>query len=972
MKNLITLLLVSLFSLHASPAQQGIIQLPATGQTTSYFPGDDGDLQIGIPIPGNRFIDNGDSSITDSFTGLMWAKDANLMATRDPNFDQDHTPGDGDINWKTALEYIQKLNQESYLGYDDWRMPNYLELLSLVNLGNVDLALPVNHPFINLKAGYYSSTTNDRLRGSALVVYLQPYVVHANTTFPPGHWESIPKNLDGVVPKYYDLFLLPVRGSTSGSDFEVPQTGQQIRFYEGDDASVQEGEEWPSPRLVDNKDGSVTDRLTGLMWGSDSHILYTRDPAFDTVGVWQGAVPWTMALDYIAKLNGEQFLGHEDWRLPNRHEMASLIDYSRNEPCIPQHNPFTTTYPDAQAGEFTYWSSTTLADSPDSAWCFTYGLSNLYTDDKDVERAVWPVRTDTSPWPSGSIHGYILGDSLPKKDIEVSLEGPVKARTGTNANGYYAFTGLPDGSYTVTPAHEYFDFTPSLKTVAVSDNAKACDFEAEYNRAYGWVDISSNLFPVDDFYSDGLSFVFFVNEDTGWVASTQDIYYTTDGGQTFEKQTLPINGDYGMSIYMFDANHGYIGGKSGYIYKTENGGNDWTLFGSTGTWVLDIDFPPGSTTGYCCGESGSFWEISPNGLTKIETGLSGTMIGVSCPSIGNTFVSAGNSRLYLYDGNELSPACILLSYVGGIHFHNDTMGWSAQVAGIGGLPGEGIFNCGLLMAYELDEVKPLNDVHSPNGKDVWVVGFDGTIFYSPNAHDFWFDFESYTALNNTLWLQQAGDLTNEPLISVYFTSPTCGFASGANGILLKYTTLPGAPGGADILGIHIAGQIGEAEIDKENSTVQVQVSDSIAITRIVPKIFISAGASIHPPSGTARDFSTPQTYTVTSSDNNTKTWTVSIEQVLGVEDHHVRGKDALFRIYPNPCQETLVIQRLAPATLYSKLSIMDLSGQLVYAESGGRMGNKEVSVDISHLPPGLYLVKLQTDKGVGVQKIMKQ
>ena len=63
---------------------------------------------MGIPIPTNRFTDHGNGTATDALTGLMWATDANLIATRDPDFDQDRTPGDGDINWKTALNYIQK------------------------------------------------------------------------------------------------------------------------------------------------------------------------------------------------------------------------------------------------------------------------------------------------------------------------------------------------------------------------------------------------------------------------------------------------------------------------------------------------------------------------------------------------------------------------------------------------------------------------------------------------------------------------------------------------------------------------------------------------------------------------------------------------------------------------------------------------------------------------------------------------
>jgi len=42
------------------------LDLPKTGQTTSYATGDDGDLQMGVDWPAERFIDNGDNTITDT------------------------------------------------------------------------------------------------------------------------------------------------------------------------------------------------------------------------------------------------------------------------------------------------------------------------------------------------------------------------------------------------------------------------------------------------------------------------------------------------------------------------------------------------------------------------------------------------------------------------------------------------------------------------------------------------------------------------------------------------------------------------------------------------------------------------------------------------------------------------------------------------------------------------------------------
>jgi hypothetical protein len=53
-----------------------------TGQTTSYYEGDDGGRQKGVAWPVPRFIDEGDGTILDRLTGLIWLKDANCFGVR--------------------------------------------------------------------------------------------------------------------------------------------------------------------------------------------------------------------------------------------------------------------------------------------------------------------------------------------------------------------------------------------------------------------------------------------------------------------------------------------------------------------------------------------------------------------------------------------------------------------------------------------------------------------------------------------------------------------------------------------------------------------------------------------------------------------------------------------------------------------------------------------------------------------------
>jgi hypothetical protein len=141
--------LMGMFLLTASIVWAAPAPVPKTGQTTSYRTGDDGDLQKGVAIPPQwHFTDNGDGTVTDNLTGLMWAKNANL--------------GNGYKNWSEAISYANSLSLGSECGtpHTDWRLPNIKELQSLIDFGNYGPALPTGHPFTNVQTDvYWSSTT---------------------------------------------------------------------------------------------------------------------------------------------------------------------------------------------------------------------------------------------------------------------------------------------------------------------------------------------------------------------------------------------------------------------------------------------------------------------------------------------------------------------------------------------------------------------------------------------------------------------------------------------------------------------------------------------------------------------------------------------------------------------------------------------------------------------------------------------
>jgi hypothetical protein len=310
----------------------GTIQLPQTGQIASYATRDDGDLEMGVPWPSPRFTDNGDGTVTDNLTGLMWTRDANMA---------------GEKTWSEAISYCNNLN---YAGYTDWRLPNKKELRSLVDYSRYNPALPKNHPFTNMHSTpYWSSTTETSYTYNAFVVDMEV-------------GDMLPSN------KPSSWCVWPVRAG-GGGKVQLPKTGQTTSYATGDDGDLQKGVTWPSPRFTDNGDGTVTDNLTGLMWTRDANMA--------------GGMTWSDAIDYCNNLN---YAGYTDWRLPNINELESLIDAEQYGPALPENHPFINAQLDH------YWSSITSASNADDAWYVTVLFGDVHWYDKSYSLYVWPVR----------------------------------------------------------------------------------------------------------------------------------------------------------------------------------------------------------------------------------------------------------------------------------------------------------------------------------------------------------------------------------------------------------------------------------------------------------------------------------------------------------------------------------------------------------------------------------------------------
>jgi hypothetical protein len=129
-----------------------------TGQTTAYGAGSDGDLRKGIA---QGYADNGDGTITDTKTGLMWEKKSDDGTIHDK--DNAYTWSGASYGTTNVLDgtvaatFLAALNAGGgFAGHTDWRLPNRKELESLMNL-EIASPAPGTFPAFNTGCGVNSS-----------------------------------------------------------------------------------------------------------------------------------------------------------------------------------------------------------------------------------------------------------------------------------------------------------------------------------------------------------------------------------------------------------------------------------------------------------------------------------------------------------------------------------------------------------------------------------------------------------------------------------------------------------------------------------------------------------------------------------------------------------------------------------------------------------------------------------------------
>ena len=296
-----------------------------TGQTQAYgdYAGQDAHYLANAP----SYTDNGDGTVTDNVTGLMWTKD----------------PGEK-MTYAQAVAHAPKCTVG---GHKDWRLPSIKELYSLIKLDGLDpdpMAEETGNlkPFIDntvFEFQYGDPSKGERIIDSQFATSTK----YVSTTMGGNETMFGVNFADGRIKGY------PIKSRRGEKTFHV--------LY------VRGNPDYGQNKFRDNGDGTVTDEATGLTWmEADSGK----------------GMDWPAALEYA---EGMEFAGHSDWRLPTAKELQSIVDYTRSPDTTGSAaiNPIFEATPITNEGGKTdfahYWSSSTHAStrSSDAATYFAFG-----------------------------------------------------------------------------------------------------------------------------------------------------------------------------------------------------------------------------------------------------------------------------------------------------------------------------------------------------------------------------------------------------------------------------------------------------------------------------------------------------------------------------------------------------------------------------------------------------------------------
>lgn len=265
------------------------------------------------------YRNNGDGTVSDLNTGLMWVQARGTQVT-----------------WAAAVAGAAVCTVG---GHSDWRMPTMKELYSLVKFNGANGNSLTNSagylPFLD--TNYFGFTFG----GTSMTVGSR--IIDAQDWSTNLYVTTVMNGQAGVFG--FNFVDGRIKAYPPGA------SGKYVRYVRGNP-------NYGVNSFTNHGDGTISDLATGLMW-----------PQNDS----RTGMDWSNALAWVQACNATNYLGHDDWRLPNAKELHSLFDYTRSPATTASaaiSTNFICTPITNEAGQLDfpwYWTGTTLIEGPVSA-----------------------------------------------------------------------------------------------------------------------------------------------------------------------------------------------------------------------------------------------------------------------------------------------------------------------------------------------------------------------------------------------------------------------------------------------------------------------------------------------------------------------------------------------------------------------------------------------------------------------------
>ena len=170
-----------------------------------------------------------------------------------------------------------------------------------------------------------------------------------------------------------DFYLVKYKISISEQEEARAQQKQKEAEQKKERAWLKVKEEFSFSNLT------VLHKKTKLMWTMDANI--------------GGSMSWNNAFEFIKQLNEQKYAGYNDWRLPTKKELETLVNFAKSQGYSKDFDELFNKIGFKNVQSVDYWSSSTVAGSTGDAWIVYMSVGYVSNGNKAYDYYVLPVRT---------------------------------------------------------------------------------------------------------------------------------------------------------------------------------------------------------------------------------------------------------------------------------------------------------------------------------------------------------------------------------------------------------------------------------------------------------------------------------------------------------------------------------------------------------------------------------------------------